>query len=213
MYHVLLWSGSTTITFYISGRWPGKGRSRLPEPVQLICFEGKPFDLLARLAIHQLDLVLADSPIAPEVKVRAYNHEIGACGVSVFGAKALAERHREGFPNSLDGAPLLLPTANTALRRLLDGWFDRRGLRPQTIGEFEDSPLLKVFGQAGAGLFVGPSVIEDEISRQYRVRVVGRVPELRERFYAISVERKVKHPAVRTLLTMAKGRLFDEAAH
>jgi LysR family transcriptional activator of nhaA len=182
----------------------------LPDPVHVVCVEGKPAELLSRLAIHELDLVVADSPIAPDTKVRAYNHEIGSCGVTVFGAPSLASRHRKRFPESLDGAPFLMPTGTTVLRRALDGWFERRGLRPQTIAEFEDSALLKVFGQAGNGLFVGPSVIEDEITRQYRVRVVGRLPEVKERFYAMSVERKVKHPAVRALLEAAKGTLFNE---
>jgi LysR family transcriptional activator of nhaA len=183
----------------------------LSEPVHVTCFEGKSSDLLARLAIHELDVVLADSPITPDVKVRAYNHELGACGMLVFGARTLSDRYRKGFPKSLDGAPFLLPTANTAVRRALDGWFDRSKIRPRAVGEFEDSALLKAFGQAGVGLFAAPSVIEDEITRQYRVRVVGQVPEVRERFYAISVERKVKHPAVLALVSAAKGQLLGGA--
>jgi LysR family transcriptional activator of nhaA len=182
------------------------------EPVHMNCFEGKATDLLSRLAIHELDLVLADGPISPEVKVRAYNHEIGDCGVSVFGVERLAEAHGGGFPGSLDGAPFLLPTATTALRRSLDGWFDRVDIRPHVVGEFEDSALLKVFGQAGIGLFVAPSVIEDEVTRQYGVQVIGQLPDVRERFYAISVERQVKHPAVLTVVTAAKGLLLGGSA-
>ncbi len=182
------------------------------EPTQLICFEGKSPELLARLAVHELDLVLSDGPIGADVNIRAFNHEIGGCESTVFGVGDLAERHLERFPDSLDGAPFLLPTTSTALRRAFDGWCERTGFRPRIVAEFEDSALLKVFGQAGLGLFIGPSVIEDEIVRQYRVRVVGRLPELRERFYAISVERKVKHPAVRLLLEVARDRLFGHEA-
>ncbi len=186
---------------------------KLGDGIQIICFEGKSTDLLARLAVHDIDLVLSDSPIAPEVKVQAYNHEIGSCGVTVFGAKRHATKHRKGFPQSLDGAPFLLPTVNTALRLAFDAWCDRNGVRPQVTGEFEDSALLKVFGQAGVGLFIGPSVIEEEIVRQYRVQIVGRIPELRERFFAISVERRVKHPAVRELMETARDGLFTRNAN
>ncbi|NNE10036.1 MAG: transcriptional activator NhaR [Gemmatimonadetes bacterium] len=184
----------------------------LGDGVQIICFEGKSSDLLARLAVHDIDLVLSDAPIAPGVKVQAYNHEIGSCGVTIFGERKQATKFAKKFPRSLDGAPFLLPTTNTALRLAFDGWCDRSGIRPRITGEFEDSALLKVFGQAGVGLFVGPSVIEDEIMRQYRVRVVGRIPEVRERFYAISVERKVKHPAVLELVTTAKNEFFNSPA-
>lgn len=184
----------------------------LSEPMQLICFEGKPADLLSRLAVHELDLVITDGPIGSDVKIRAYNHEIGACGITIFGTSRLTAGRRGGFPGSLDGAPFLLPTANTALRRALDAWFEREDIRPLTAGEFEDSALLKVFGQAGVGMFAGPSVIEEEIVRQYGVDVVGRVPRVRERFYAISVERRVKHPAVRALVATGRGSLFERSA-
>ena len=164
--------------------------------------------MLARLAIYDLDLVLSDSPIAPEVKVRAFSHLLGECGVSIFGAKELATKYRRRFPKSLDGAPFIIPMANTALRRALEHWFDSEDIRPSVFGEFEDSALLKVFGQAGVGLFAAPTVIEKEVQRQYGVRVVGRVDSVRERFYAISVEKKVKHPAVLAIADEARQRLF-----
>lgn len=181
---------------------------RLPEPVQVVCSDGKPEPLLAELAQHKLDVVLSDAPLSPGAKVRAFNHQLGECGVSVLGTPALAESFRGAFPDSLDGAPFLLPTANTALRRSLDHWFDARGLSPIVVGEFEDSGLLKTFGQAGAGLFVVPSVVEREVSRQYQVEPLGRVAAVRERFYAISVERRLKHPAVIAISEAARRELF-----
>ena len=180
---------------------------KLPEPVRVQCLEDKPERLLAELAIHGLDLVLTDTPLGPAVKVKAYSHLLGECGVSIFGTEPLAKAHRRGFPRSLDGAPFLLPTADATLRRLLDQWFEARNIRPQIVGEFEDSALLKVFGQSGAGLFAVPSAIEAEVRRQYGVRLVGRV-EVRERFYAITVERKLKHPAVVAITEAARTEIF-----
>lgn len=181
---------------------------QLPEPVQLVCHEGSPAELLTRLATYELDLVLSDSPIGPDVRVRAFNHLLGECGVSIFGTKDLATKYRRRFPKSLDGAPFIIPTANTALRRALEHWFDSEDIRPSVFGEFEDSALLKVFGQAGVGLFAVPTVIEKEVQRQYSVRVVGRVESVKERFYAISVEKKVKHPAVIAIADEARQKLF-----
>jgi LysR family transcriptional activator of nhaA len=180
---------------------------KLPEPVRVQCLEDKPERLLAELAIHGLDLVLTDAPLGSAVKVKAYSHLLGECGVSIFGAEPLAKAHRRRFPRSLDGAPFLLPTADATLRRLLDQWFEAQGIRPQIVGEFEDSALLKVFGQSGAGLFAAPSAIEAEVRRQYGVRLVGRV-EVRERFYAITVERKLKHPAVVAITEAARSEIF-----
>lgn len=181
---------------------------RLPEPVQIVCVEGKPTDLLARLAVNELDVVLMDTPITYQINVRAYNHLLGQCGVSIFGTEAAAP-YRKGFPVSLDGAPFLLPTSNTALRRSLDRWFDSKGIRPAIVGEFEDSALLKVFGQAGAGLFPTASVIEEDVKRQYGVRVVGRLDGVVEQFYAISAERRVKHPGVTAIVEAARDKLFS----
>ncbi|MCP4591359.1 MAG: transcriptional activator NhaR [bacterium] len=182
---------------------------KLPEPIQLVCRESTPAELLARLAVHELDLILSDSPIGPDVRVRAFNHLLGECGITIFGSEELATAHRRRFPRSLDGAPFLMPAGNTTLRRSLDFWFDSEDIRPSVVGEFDDSALLKVFGQAGAGMFAAPDVIEKEIRRQYDVRVVGRVESVRERFYAISVERKVKHPAVAAIAHAAREKLFD----
>jgi len=182
---------------------------KLSEPVRLICQESTQPDLLAKLAIHELDLILSDSPVSPGVHVRVFSHLLGECAVSIFGTKELADSHRRRFPASLDGAPFLLPASTTALRQSLEQWFDSQGIRPVIVGEFDDSALLKVFGQTGAGLFASPTVIEREVRRQYGVRVVGRLESVRERYYAISVERKVKHPAVIAIATAARDKLFD----
>jgi LysR family transcriptional regulator, transcriptional activator of nhaA len=182
---------------------------KLKQPVHLVCHEDKPERLLAELAIHNLDVVLADAPMDPSVRIRAFNHLLGECDVVFFAAPKLAAAYRRGFPKSLDGAPVILPTENTTLRRSLDQWFATRGIRPNVVGEFEDNALLKVFGQAGMGLFPASSVIEDEVQRQYRVKRLGKLDGLRERFYAISIERKLKHAAVIAISQEARQKLFS----
>ena len=181
---------------------------RLPGPVRLVCHEDKPERLLAALSLHDLDLVLSDQPVPPAVKVRAYNHLLGECGVSFFAAPALAGRLRPDFPRSLSGAPFLMPGENTVLRRSLEAWLGANGLYPVIRGEFADMALLKVFGQAGEGAFAAPSAVETEVRRQYDVALVGRTEEARERFYAISVDRRVKHPAVVAIRDAARSELF-----
>ncbi len=181
----------------------------LPEPVRMICREDKSERLLAELALHSFDLVLSDAPIGPTVKIRAFSHLLGECGVTFFGAAKLARAYRRSFPRSLQGAPVLLPTDNTALRRSLDHWFDELGIHPVVRGEFEDSALLKVFGQAGVGIFAVPSVTESEVRERYGVEMIGRVESVRERFYAISGERRLKHPAVIAITEAARSKLFS----
>ncbi len=168
----------------------------LPEPSRLDCVHEKPERLLAALATYSLDVVLADAPAPPAAKVRAYSHLLGECGVAIFGAERLAAAHRPGFPGSLDGAPFLLPSEDSALRLSLEEWFQEQRIQPRVVGTFEDSALLDAFGQAGAGLFAMPVAIESEVRRQYRVRRVGRLDPVRQRFYAITVERKLTNPAV-----------------
>lgn len=180
----------------------------LPEPVQVVCREGKAEDLLAELAVHRLDLVLSDTPVTPAIRVRAFNHLLGECGISIFGTAPLAARYRRRFPDSLQDAPLLLPTENTSLRQAVEQWFHANGLRPAVEGEFEDSALLKAFGEAGHGLFPAPTVIEREVQRQYRVRLVGRIESAKTQFYAISTEKKLAHPAVKAISESARGKLF-----
>lgn len=181
----------------------------MQDTVHLVCNEGKIDDLLADLAVHRLDLVLADAPVSPTVNVKAFNHLLGDCGVTVLATPEVARKYRKGFPRSLNGAPMLLPAEKTSVRRSLDQWFQLNDIHPQIIAEFEDSALLKVFGQSGLGLFPAPMAIEKEIKQQYRVASVGRLDEVRERFYAISVERRLRHPAVVAISEAAKERLFN----
>src|SRR5688572_32790027 len=168
----------------------------LPEPVHIVCRDGPQERLLTELATHALDLVIADAPISPGIKIKAFTHALGESAVSVFGTAKLAAPRRKNFPRSLEGAPFLLPTDGKTLRRTLDHYFDQASIRPRIVAELDDSALLTTFGQAGAGLFVAPTVLEKEVARQYGVSIVGRLDEVKERYYAISVERRLKHPAV-----------------
>ena len=181
---------------------------RMEEPVHVVCHEATPERLLAELAIHGLDVVLTDAPIPPAVKVRAYNHLLGECGITFMASGKLASGLRKGFPGSLDGAPFLVPVRGTVLREQLDGWFSTRSIRPAIVGEFQDSALLKVFGQAGTGVFAVPSVVDGEVGSQYHVEPIGTADDIVERFYAISAERRVRHPAVAAICDAARGDLF-----
>jgi len=182
----------------------------LPEPLQITCVEGKTERLAADLAVHELDVVLSDAPLPPGLKVKAYNHLLGECGVSLLGSAGLVQRWRGAFPNGLNRVPLLLPPVETALRRALDGWFDEHKAVPQVRCEFADTALIYVFGQAGVGFFAAPSVLEKELRRQYDVRVLGRIHNIRERFHAITVERRIKHPALVALTQEARSSLFAQ---
>ena len=183
---------------------------KLPEPVRLICSEDKKKNLLAELSLHKLDAVLSDSPMDSDLSVKAYNHVLGECGVTFFAVDSLAGSLRSGFPHSLNGAPLLLPIEMTSLRGQLDLWFDSLNIKPIVIGEFHDSALLKSFGQAGDGVFTAPSIIEAEVKRQYQVQVVGRTDAVQEKFYAISIERIIHHPAV-AAISQEANRSFAAA--
>jgi len=183
----------------------------MADRVKLVCYEGKLNDLLSDLAMHRLDVVLANSRLTPALNVRAFNHLLGQCDVTVFGTQELVTKYKRGFPGSLNGAPMLLPTQNTTMRRSLEQWFDDNLIRPEVMHEFEDSALLKVFGQAGAGLIAVPTPVADEVGRQYNLKPLGRIPEVTERFYAISVERRLKHPAVLAISDAARESLFNES--
>jgi len=177
------------------------------ERLQLVCREGPPPQLLAALALHEVDVVLSDQPAAENVKVRAYSHRLGDCGLSVLAAPALASLKRK-FPASLEGAPLLLPAEGTMLRRNLERWLDAKALRPVVAGEFDDTALMTAFGSRGLGAFVVPSVIEAEACRQWDVQLVGRIDDLREAYYAITVERRLRHPAVLAIAQAARDGTF-----
>lgn len=180
------------------------------QPLRLVCREDSFERLLAELATNNLDLVISDTPVQSGGKVRAFNHFLGETSVTVFATEALAKVHRRGFPKSLDGAPVLLLLEHLTLRRALDQWFSRNGIQPRIVAEFEDSALLKVFGGDGAGLFFAPSVVEREVCKQFGVQVVGHLTEVRERFYAVSVERRLKHPAVLAITDAARHQLFAQ---
>lgn len=182
---------------------------RLPEPMRIVCREDKIERLLSDLAVHDLDIVLTDAPASPAVKIRAYSHLLGECGIAFFASADRAGKLKGRFPKSLDGAPILLPSREAAVRRSLEQWFDEKEIRPEIVGEFDDSALIKAFGQAGVGVFAAASVTEATIKRQYGVRVIGRTDEVQERFYAISVDRRLKHPAVVAISETARQQTFS----
>ena len=176
----------------------------LEDPVHLVLHEGKSDELAAALALQEFDLVLTDAPIRSQIRVKAFHHPLGSCGIGVFGRPELARRLAPGFPASLDGAPMLLPTSNTVLRHALDLWFDKLDLRPRIVAEIEDSALLKSFGQHGNGVFAAPIAVADEVCRAHGVRMVGQTDEVRTEFYAITVERRITHPAVAEIARAAR---------
>ena len=180
---------------------------RLSEPVQLICREDPPDRLLADLATQGMDLILTDSPMSPAMRVRAFNHLLGECGVAFYGEGRLASLYRRGFPRSLDGAPVLLPTESASLRADLDQWFQANGVRPRVVGEFDDFSLLRTFAEKGLGVFASPLVLDAEM-RRARLTKLGRVEEISARFYGISVEKRIKNPAVVAICETARQKLF-----
>ncbi|MHC5111501.1 MAG: transcriptional activator NhaR [Planctomycetota bacterium] len=180
----------------------------LDDPVKVICWEGKWDDLMGELAVNKLDLVLADVPIGPQTSIRAFNHLLGECGVSLVARSGLARKLKRGFPQSLDAMPCLLPTESASIRRDLERWFDTIPVKPNVLGEFEDSALTKVIGMSEDAFFVVPTAVEEEICTQYHVQLVGRVESVKERFYAISIERRIWHPAVRAISQAARDFLF-----
>lgn len=180
----------------------------LRPPARVVCHEGRLDQLLASLASHELDVVLADSPLPPGSSVRAFSHLLGECGVTFFAKGAAARDLRRQFPASLHDAPMLLPLQGSALRRELARWFDAEGIVPRIVAELEDSALLKSFGADGRGVFCAPTPVAKEISTMYGVSPIGETEEVRERFYAISPERRIKNPAVAAISEVAKGSIF-----
>ncbi len=176
--------------------------------VTVSCHEDKTERLLAELAISELELVIADCPVPPSAKVKAFNHPLGECGVSFLAVKPLAKKLRKGFPASLTGAPLLLPTREAAVRREIDQWLDHTGITPRLVGEFQDSALMKIVAREGAGVIPVPSVVEREVRHEFQLELVARTDRVKERFYLISVERRLKNPLVQLLLERAQHHLF-----
>jgi len=176
---------------------------------RLSCHEASLEALLGELAIHRLDMVLSDQPLPAGLHVRAFNHALGSSAISFFVRGRDARTFGGAFPADLDGKPFLLPAAGSALRRRLEDWFEEQGITPFPVAEFDDSALLKAMGQSGAGVFPGPSVMEEDICRMYGARVIGRTEEIQERYYAISHERRLKHPAVLAIMDHAHHGPFS----
>jgi LysR family transcriptional activator of nhaA len=181
---------------------------RLPGQVRIICHEHRPDRLLAELAVNELDVVLSDAPVGPSVKVRAFNHLLGECDVAFYGKPRMAAKLRRGFPRSLDGCPFLLPTEDSSMRPSLDHWFDQQHVRPLIVGEFDDFSLLRTFGETGHGVFPAPWVQDPEM-RHYGFERIARTRAIRWRFYAISVERRIKNPAVVAISEAARQKIFS----
>lgn len=192
--------------------------TELTEAVQLVCHEDKPEHLVSALQMHGLDLVLTDAPITAAGRIKVYNHLLGSSGITVFGTADDAARLKKKFPQCLDGASILLPLENSLLRRSLDLWFSQNDIRPKVVGEFQDSALSKTFAASGAGLCFAPTVVERDVKNVYKLSVIGHIDEVQEKFYAVSVERRFKNPAVTAILEQARQKLFlnhsdqDEAA-
>jgi len=183
--------------------------TQMAQPVRIVCREWKLDTLLAELALHRIDLVIADAPIPPSVSVRAFNHRLGSSGTSFFAAPGMLASCKGPFPACLDRAPLLLPVEESAVGQRLRAWLTSRSLHPRVVGEFDDSALAKAFGRRGLGIFVGPTVIEAEIERQFGVRSLGAAPEVVEEFFAITVERRITHPCVSAITAAARNDLFS----
>lgn len=180
----------------------------LSEPIRLICREDRLERLLADLAIHRLDMVLADRPMPPGLDVKGHSHLLGECGVAFLATPDMADRLGTDFPASLDGAPLLIPGEDSALHAPLMRWLERQGLRPRVVGEFDDSALMKAFGQSGAGIFPVPAAITQELVSHYGVALLGQTDAMRERFFAITAERRLTHPAVVAVSEAARSGVF-----
>ncbi len=180
----------------------------LEEPVHLVCVEGSLAELLADLALHRLDLVLSDSPVGSQVAVKAYNHPLGDCGVTWVATPTVAARLRKGFPRSLNGTPLLVPTSNTLLRRSIEQWLDEQGIQTDVVAEIQDSALMKALAAQGRGLAPVADAVLDDVTRQYNLSAVGPLEGVRLQFFGISAQRKVTHPAVVSVTEAARARLF-----
>ena len=181
---------------------------QLPETVRMVCREASLNTLLAELSVHRLDLVLADHTIPATVSTRGFSHKLGECSVSFFATRKLKKELTGDFPQCLEGAPILLPTSGSQLRSNIDQWLDKYRVHPRIVAEFDDSALMKAFGQKGAGIFIAPSAIEAEVELQYEVSAIGQSEEVKECFYAISIERRVTNPIVSAVVEAARESLF-----
>lgn len=204
-----------TLTVGITDSVPKLIGYRIIEPAltmenapRVVCREGRLEALMADLAVHRLDAVISDSPLPATLNVRAYNHILGESDIAFFAPKRVARAAAKRFPLSLDACKMLLPATGTPLRRSLDDWFNRLDIHPRIVAEFDDSALLKAFGHAGAGIFPGSGAMDQVICRMYDVEVVGRTGDARERYFVISPERRLKHPAVLRISEQTRELLF-----
>jgi LysR family transcriptional activator of nhaA len=209
-------SGRVRLNVGISDSLPKLSAYRMLEaalhmerPVRLVCEEDQFEALLADLALHKLDVVLTDREVRAGASLKVFSHQLFDSAMVVVGAPALARAWREGFPGNLNGAPFLLPTRNNALRGKIDEWFVQHRIRPDVVGEFEDNALLNTFGRRGLGLFFAPAALADDVAEQFGAVRIGTADSVREQFYAISNERKIKHPAVEAILSAARTSLPD----
>jgi LysR family transcriptional regulator, transcriptional activator of nhaA len=186
---------------------------RANDTLRIICREGNVTNLLGELAVHRLDIVIADRPMPHSVNVRAFNHLLGECGLTFFATKNLSEKiklqNSNQFPQCLNNAPMLLPGSEDAIRPALMRWFENKKIQPNIVGEFDDGALMKAFGQAGAGIFVAPTAITQQVCEQFKVISLGETKDVIKSFYAISVERKLSHPAVLAISQAARSELFS----
>jgi LysR family transcriptional activator of nhaA len=175
----------------------------LPQAIRLRCDEGKYENLLADLALHKLDVVLTDRPPPSSGNLRLFSHSLGNYEITLFGSASLTAQYRPNFPASLNNAPLLLPTRNNELRSRIDQWLEQYQIRPDIVGEFQDTALLKTFGRSGLGLFPAPTILTVDLERQFSSYPVGKMEQVQEQFFAISNERKIQHPALEAMLAAA----------
>lgn len=180
---------------------------QLPQAIRIVCTEGKLTDLLAELAVHRMELVIADSPMPTSMNVKCFNHELGSSGISFFAMPNMREKLQGKFPQCLNNAELLIPCDGTAVRSKLRQWFQKNDLHPRIVGEFDDSALMKAFGQAGTGIFVAPTALEASMQAESGFELLGRAEDISEQFFAISVERRITHPAVKAITLSAQDWL------
>jgi len=177
---------------------------------QLICREDQPDNLVSQLILHNLDIVLTDKPIGPDLRVKGFNHLLGESQIAVYGSPSMATRYKKDFPNSLTGAPCILPGDRTELRRTLEQWFESHDIRPNVVAECDDSALIKSLGKASVGLFVAPCITSKETMHQFNVKEIGRLENIVEHYYAVSMDRRIKHPAVKAIVDYAKKNVFKD---
>ncbi|CAH2811051.1 MAG: Transcriptional regulator, LysR family [uncultured Caballeronia sp.] len=181
----------------------------LSDSLRLICHEGKLHALLSQLAVHRLDLIIADVPILLDVNVKAFNHSLGRSTLSCFASKTLAARAAKAFPALLSDMPVLLPSTESAVRRKLDHWLKSRTISPRVVGEFDDSALTLAFGREGRGVLFAPTVLAAQLKHEHGLIAVGRVDTIVEEFFAISIERRISHPAISSIMSTARSELFN----